>query len=248
MDQIVGTFHKIINNTPLVGVREIKIRLYDELNITLSKSTIWRAIKTLGYSSKKVHKVINTSKNGLEIKRAYIKSMQEKALEEIVCLDETCFQLETHRSYGWSKRGTRCIHNSSKRSWTNITGQFLISSKGIVAWKLYKKSINGESFVSFLDHLDKNYMDGKTLVMDNLSVHHMTKVKELLKSMKTEAKYIPPYSPELNPIEEMFSWLKRSVRKKIITIEEDLKMELTHLIEEINQTGLHMYYNHAYDM
>jgi transposase len=246
MDAITTYIHNLMTTTPMIGIREIKIKLASELNVHMCRNTVWRALKTLGYSSKKVRTMITTAKNTPEIKKTFAASMREKPIDSLFSLDETCFQLETHRRNGWSKRGKRCIYKTRRTGWTNITGEFLISTKGIVSWKLYKKSITGVSFVSFLDDLDKDYMKGKMILMDNFSVHHMKTVKTLLKSMETEPIYVPPYSPDLNPIEEMFSCLKIRVREKIISTETELRKELTHLVNEINEKGLLMYYNHAY--
>lgn len=76
----------------------------------------------------------------------------------------------------------------------------------------YDGSIDGERFLDFLDRLLPKLQPGNVVVMDNLRVHHMAAVKEKLKISEIGLLYLPPYSPERNPIEEAWSLIKRKFK------------------------------------
>jgi transposase len=84
---------------------------------------------------------------------------------------------------------------------------------GMCALYPYDGPIDGERFLDFLDfHLLPNLRPGDVLVMDNLRVHHIKEVKERADKAEIKLLYLPPYSPELNPIEEAWSIIKRIFR------------------------------------
>ncbi len=73
---------------------------------------------------------------------------------------------------------------------------------------------NGEIFLNFMDRfLGPSLIEGKIVIMDNVSFHHVIGVQELIQSKGAKLIYLPPYSPELNPIENMWSKIKNSLRK-----------------------------------
>ena len=77
----------------------------------------------------------------------------------------------------------------------------------------YDGPIDGSRFISFLeDHLLPKLKEGDVVVMDNLRVHHIPAVKEILARVNARPLYLPPYSPERNPIEEVWSPLKQNFR------------------------------------
>lgn len=73
----------------------------------------------------------------------------------------------------------------------------------------YDGSIDGERFLDFLDRLLPKLRPGNVIVMDNLRVHHIAEVKERIKIAEIGLLYLPPYSPERNPIEEAWALIKR---------------------------------------
>ena len=90
--------------------------------------------------------------------------------------------------------------------------------------------------------------DSKVLVLDNLRAHHGVKFKDKLEEIGLVGKWLPPYSPCLNPIEEMFSWLKRELRYVGILDNKELLREMTRLVGIINSRGLLKYFKHSYDL
>lgn len=233
----------IINSNCLLTLKEIKTKL----NINIHQTTVWRWLKKLNYTMKKVRRITLTDKNTPEIKQQFKKNIKQLNPKDMLFLDEVGFQIEMYKSKGWSLKGLRCIYKGKIKGHKNITGVFTISTTNIVNYKLYKRGVNSDIFVSYLK--DSN-IKNKTLVMDNYRVHHTKDVKNVLKNNNISVLYTPPYSPELNPIEEMFSWFKRRLRLKTIVTEKQLHYEIEQLTKEINSNEnnhLLKYYQHAYN-
>lgn len=85
---------------------------------------------------------------------------------------------------------------------------------GVVCHQSFQGSMNTERFVSFIrDRLCPRLRVGDVLVMDNLRPHHASEVRALVEARSASLLYLPPYSPELNPIEPCWAFAKNIVRK-----------------------------------
>lgn len=90
-----------------------------------------------------------------------------------------------------------------------------ISNKKVVKYEKYDNSnINGDKFIKFIEELTKN-IKGKTILMDNINFHKSKKVLEIIEKSENKVLFIPPYSPEFNPIEKLFSVFKNYINKKV---------------------------------
>ena len=132
----------------------------------------------------------------------------------IVCLDETAFANTGNSSYGYFTRGKNPIaHQVPRREKCSVI-MAIHPSQGILAVAKQSLAFNKETFIAFLkDSLIPSLPPGtEAILMDNISFHHSKETKELLKQAGVSPLYIPPYSPRCNPIEEVFSQLKRIYR------------------------------------
>lgn len=88
--------------------------------------------------------------------------------------------------------------------------------RGILGYKLYRGPVNGESFMDFVETVlvpALAEMEDPVVVMDNCSLHHMPEVEAAIRAAGGEVLFLPPYSPELNPIELLFSKMKALLRR-----------------------------------
>jgi transposase len=135
--------------------------------------------------------------------------------ERFVFVDECSSNTSLAPLYGWARKGERA-HQKVPRNWgKNIT---LISSigkeRGMGASLVVEGSTNGTVFESYLeDVLLPTLKRGQVVVMDNLSAHKGQRVRELIEGKGCELIYLPPYSPDFNPIEQAFSKLKSYLRE-----------------------------------
>ena len=116
------------------------------------------------------------------------------------------------RSHARSTVGQQAICKRSAGRKSNISLVGAISAQGMRELYPYDGAIDGERFLAFLERLLPKLKPGNVIVMDNLRVHHIAEVKGRLKAAGIGLLYLPPYSPERNPIEEAWALIKRIFR------------------------------------
>lgn len=116
--------------------------------------------------------------------------------------------------YGWSRRGRRAYFEAPRNWGKNITLLSSMSVEGMGASLAVEGPTTREVFETYIKRvLAPKLRPGQIVVMDNLSSHKGSRVRELLEERGCELRYLPPYSPDLNPIEEAFSKIKGLLRK-----------------------------------
>ena len=134
--------------------------------------------------------------------------------ERLVFVDEMGANISLAPLYAWSRRGERAF-GSVPRNWgKNVTLLASMSSEGMGPCLAVEGSTTTMVFEAYLKRvLVPSLQAGQVVVMDNLSAHKGSKVRELIESRGCELIYLPPYSPDFNPIEEAFGKLKALLRK-----------------------------------
>ena len=117
------------------------------------------------------------------------------------------------RSHGRSPRGTRLVEKVSCGRWKTTTFLGGLRSSGFVAPVCVDGAINGRVFLAWVQqHLVRELKPGDVVVLDNLSSHKVKGVVEAIEAAGASVRFLPPYSPDLNPIELAFSKFKRLLR------------------------------------
>ena len=133
--------------------------------------------------------------------------------KRLVFLDESGFKDNLQRAYGWAPEGTKPTLYAARQG-RNLTVMGAMALDGVRAMGTMDRGMNGDAFVEFLrDTLGPTLRDGDIVVMDGPRVHRVAGVAETLARFGAKALYLPPYSPELNPIEMLWSTLKAWIRK-----------------------------------
>ena len=132
---------------------------------------------------------------------------------KLVFIDESGMSLALSYNYGWARPGeTPVIERPSRGKSINVIGA--IALDGVRGLRRVEQSVNGEEFVAFLrEDLGPNLNPGDVVIMDGPSIHRVSGVVEALAEFDAVPLYLPPYSPELNPIEMAWAWLKKHLRK-----------------------------------
>ena len=118
------------------------------------------------------------------------------------------------RTHGWCTKGEPLIAKVPHGHWKTLTFIAGLKHDGIVAPCVLDGPINGESFTAWVEQfLIPTLEPGMIVVADNLGSHKGSRVRQMLRKAGIKLFFLPPYSPDLNPIEEMFSKLKRLLRK-----------------------------------
>lgn len=117
------------------------------------------------------------------------------------------------RTYGRSPEGTRLIQKTPHARWSTTTFLGAMRSTGFIAPLCVEGAINGDVFKAWVQqHLVRELRPGDVVVMDNLSSHKVAGVVEAIEAVGASVRYLPPYSPDLNPIELAFSKFKKLLR------------------------------------
>jgi transposase len=134
--------------------------------------------------------------------------------DRLVFVDEMGTNTSLTSLYAWSRRGERALA-SVPRNWrANITLLASMSAEGMGPCLAVEGSTTRELFEAYLERvLAPSLRPGQVVMMDNLSSHKGSQVRELIEKRGCELRYLPPYSPDLNPIEEAFAKLKALLRK-----------------------------------
>jgi len=131
-----------------------------------------------------------------------------------VFVDECSTNTSLSPIYGWSRRGSRVCFEVPRNWGANVTLLSSMSAEGMGPSLAVEGSTTRAVFETYVEKvLAPELLAGQIVVMDNLSSHKGLRVRELIESRGCELMYLPPYSPDLNPIEEAFAKLKALLRR-----------------------------------
>jgi transposase len=131
----------------------------------------------------------------------------------VLFMDETGAMTNLVRSHGRSTEGSRCVAYAPNGHWKVMTAVAAIRLSGMSAAATMACPMDGELFQTYLcEALLPVLSAGDVVVMDNLASHKHPRVRELIESAGAKLLYLPPYSPDFNPIEMIWSKVKRLLR------------------------------------
>ena len=250
--KVIKYVKSLLINDKFISIKDIRTKTSKKFGIMYSNSFIYTlVVKKLNYSYKKITKK-TYSKDINELmkkKKAFIKNIGN--YKNIICIDETYVHSNIHDNYGWSPKGKRLIHfvKSNPKKYSVIVA---ISCNGIEQFMICEQNVNTSTYELFMTALCLNHKN-KRFLMDNVSFHKSDVIKNIVTQSTNSILYIlrerseqarrPPYSPELNPIEEVFSIFKRNLIKLVDgTIVNKIKKTITGLLN----TNFENYYKHSF--
>jgi transposase len=132
----------------------------------------------------------------------------------LVFLDETWTTTSMTRRYGRAPRGQRLIASVPHGHWKTNTFLAALRQDKITAPCVIDGAINGETFLAYVEQfLAPTLRPDDIVIMDNLGSHKVAGVSQAIEAVGARLLYLPPYSPDLNPIEQLFAKLKARLRK-----------------------------------
>jgi putative transposase len=147
----------------------------------------------------------------------WIKYQDRIEPRRLVFIDETWTKTNMAPLRGWAPRGQRLIAKVPHRRWTTTTFVAALRLDRIEAPWLIEGPIDGESFRTYVERvLLPTLREGDIVIMDNLGSHKGKAVRELIRSTGAKLFFLPKYSPDLNPIEQVFAKLKHLLRKAAV--------------------------------
>lgn len=158
-------------------------------------------------------------------------------IEKLVFIDETWTSTSMTRRYGRAPRGQRCIASAPHGHWKTTTFVAGLRYQQLTAPMVTDGPMDGEMFLAWVrQFLCPTLRPGDTVILDNLSSHKVAGVKEALTAAGAALLYLPPYSPDLNPIEKLFAKLKALLRKAAKRSIDALWKEIGELLNTVSST------------
>lgn len=166
--------------------------------------------------------------------------------DKAVFIDETWAKTNLTRTYGRSPLGTRLIEKVPSGRWETTTFLGALRVEGFIAPLTVDGAINGPLFLAWVQqHLAPALRPGDIVVMDNLSSHKVAGVREAIEAVGAELRYLPPYSPDLNPIELAFAKLKKLLRDGAERTVDKLWDLCGKLLDDFKEPECRNYFKHC---
>jgi transposase len=166
--------------------------------------------------------------------------------DQVVFIDETWAKTNMTRTYGRSPRGAPLVEAVPYGRWETTTFLGAMRSTGFVAPLCVEGAINGSLFQAWVEqHLAKVLRAGDVVVMDNLSSHKGAGIVAAIEAVGATVRYLPPYSPDLNPIELAFSKFKKLLRDGAERTTEKLWQLCGRVLELFTESECRSYLQHC---
>jgi transposase len=166
--------------------------------------------------------------------------------DRLVFIDETWGKTNMTRPRGRAPIGARLNFRVPPGHWKTTTFLAGLRTRGLVAPLVVDGAIDGQLFRRYVEqHLAPTLAAGDIVVLDNLNAHKVAGVQKAIEAVGAKVLYLPPYSPDLNPIEQVFAkfkWLVRSAAERTI---DALWNRCGQLIERFQESECRNYFRHC---
>lgn len=169
----------------------------------------------------------------------YWHTLGEVKLTDLVFVDESGVNLAMSRRYARSLKGTRAYGDCPDARGKNVTMIGGVSLPGFVASLTFEGGTDSLAFQTYVNEvLVTNLWQGAGVVMDNFSSHKVAGIREAIEAVGARLVYLPPYSPDFNPIENCWSKVKESLRSKAARTYEALEQAITEAFNAVTTQDL----------
>lgn len=225
---LLGTIRKM----PDLYLDELQEMLASSCGIQISRSTIWRTLRRSGFTMKKITRV--AAERSAQKRLEYIARIGKYQAEQLVFVDESSVDRRTtYRGRAWSIRGMK-----AQRKVFFVRGRrfsvlpALSLQDGILHCDVVEGSFCTETFAQFIEGLLARMQPfpapNSVIVMDNCQIHKHGDIQNMIEASGMRCEFLPPYSPDLNPIELAFSAMKYHLRRN----GDYMRMAMTMLSDE----------------
>lgn len=164
----------------------------------------------------------------------------------LIFIDESGLSTKMARLRGWAPKGQRCRAAIPHGHWKTVTFVGGLTHRGFVAPMLLDGPMDGEAFRAWCEQMLVPVLrPGHIVIMDNLASHKVAGVREAIEACGATLLYLPPYSPDLNPIENAFAKLKAHLRNAAARTIEALETAAARALETFNQAHCQNFFAHA---
>ncbi len=163
--------------------------------------------------------------------------------ERLVFIDETGASTKMARRYGRAPRGERCRAPVPHGHWKTTTFVGALRLEGMTAPMVLDGAMYGAAFLAYVEQvLVPTLIPGDIVIVDNLPTHKSTAMRHAIEAADAELRFLPPYSPDFNPIEKAFSKLKAFLKKTAARTVDDLWEAIAKGIDTFTHVECHNYF------
>jgi transposase len=181
-----------------------------------------------------------------QARQEWVAEQPQFAIEHLVFLDETWASTNMTPRRGRSPKGTRCPGAAPYGHWHTTTFVCALRSAGLVAPLVLDGPINGRAFSAWVHQvLVPELRPGDIVVMDNLGSHKVAGIQEVIEAAGAQVRYLPPYSPDFNPIEQVFAKFKTGLRKTAARTVETLWSAVASILDQFQPSEFERYMRHS---
>lgn len=185
----------------------------------------------------------------LRRRQAWVENQPELEPERLIFIDETGVDTKMARRYGRSPRGERCRASVPYGHWKTTTFTAGLRLNGLTAPFVLDGPMDGECFLAYVEQvLAPSLNAGDAVIIDNLPAHRVKGIKAAIERKGARLLYLPPYSPDFNPIEQAFAKFKACLRKAAARTVDDLWAAIGEIIKTFSEAECKNYFvNCGYD-
>lgn len=179
-------------------------------------------------------------------RRRWIREQGLLDSSRLVFIDETSVNTNMTRPCGRGRRGERVIGRVPFAAWKTLTFVAALRCDRMTAPMMIKGAMNGEAFLAYVEQcLVPTLKRGDIVVMDNVPAHKVEGIREAIEGVDAMLRYLPPYSPDLNPIEMAYGAFKAFLRKCAERTEDALTRRTGQFVRRLKATACANFFAHA---
>ena len=218
-------------------LRQLAERLEAQTGLKLALSSVWRALDSLGFTrKKKSFKASEVQTPAKQQKRAeFRQQVNEFDPKNFIFIDESGFNRGMTPEYARSPEGERAYSERPTSKGKNLSVIGAISlNQGVMTGLSFEGGMTGRVFLFFIEELLVPILwPGAIVILDNLPAHKVDGVLEAIEAAGANVLYLSPYSPDFNPIENLWSKVKAFVRRAEARTKEALDEAISNALETI---------------
>jgi transposase len=235
-----------LKRTPHLTLHGLK----DELamrGVTVSHNAVWLFLRREGLRFKKTLLGLEQGRSDIVLRRRRWRSWQGSLdPRRLVFIDETWIKTNMAPLRGWGPKGDRAPGFAPHGYWRTLTFVGALRCDQLTAPCVFDGPINGECFRAYVEQqLVALLKPGDIVIMDNLGGHKSAALRRIIRAAGARLWYLPPYSPDLNPIEQAFAKVKHWMRIAQKRTIDDVWRHIGTLVASINANECNDYFANA---
>jgi transposase len=181
-----------------------------------------------------------------EQRATFCRALSQIPLDRLIVLDESGCNLAMSLAYGRALRGAR-VYDHKPANWgENLSVIGAVRSDRVLCHQIFVGAVNGPRFVEFVrDTLAPRLYPGDVVVLDNLRAHHAPIVRDLVHAVGATLLFLPPYSPDLSPIEPCWGFVKHHLRRLAHRTTETLRRAIPNVLKRVRTKHLANWFTHC---